>query len=79
VVAAEDTRTTGNLLRAMGLEGKRLLSHHAHNVEGRVPDLVRRALGGASIAVVSDAGTPGASHPTRPRRAGDTRMQASSL
>jgi 16S rRNA (cytidine1402-2'-O)-methyltransferase len=64
LIAAEDTRTTGLLLKALGLEKKPQVSHHQHNVAGRVPDLVRRARDERlSIAVVSDAGTPGVSDP----------------
>lgn len=64
LIAAEDTRTTGLLLKALGLEKKPQVSHHQHNVAGRVPDLVRRAKDERlSIAVVSDAGTPGISDP----------------
>lgn len=64
LIASEDTRTTGLLLKALGLEKKPQVSHHQHNVVGRVPDLVRRAKDEKlSIAVVSDAGTPGVSDP----------------
>ena len=64
LIAAEDTRTTGLLLQALGLGKKRQVSHHQHNAAGRVPDLVRRARDEQlSIAVVSDAGTPGVSDP----------------
>jgi 16S rRNA (cytidine1402-2'-O)-methyltransferase len=62
LVAAEDTRRTGNLLRHFGLSTP-ILSLHAHNEGARVPDLIDRLRGGASIAVVSDAGTPGISDP----------------
>ena len=64
LIAAEDTRTTGLLLKALGLAKKPQVSHHQHNAAGRVPDLVRRARDERlSIAVVSDAGTPGVSDP----------------
>ena len=43
--------------------GPALVSHHEHNYRRRVPALLARALGGASIAVVSDAGTPGIADP----------------
>jgi 16S rRNA (cytidine1402-2'-O)-methyltransferase len=62
VVAAEDTRRTGNLLRHFGIE-TRLLSLHEHNEHERAAPLVARLLAGESIAVVSDAGTPGVSDP----------------
>jgi len=64
VVAAEDTRRTGLLLKHHEIPAKKQLSHHEHNWQERVPDLVRRARDrGESIAVVSDAGTPGISDP----------------
>lgn len=64
LIASEDTRTTGLLLKALGLEKKKQLSHHQHNTQGRVPELVQKAqLEKLSIAVVSDAGTPGISDP----------------
>lgn len=62
VVAAEDTRRTGNLLRHYQIETP-LLSLHEHNEHQRIGPLVRRLEAGESIAVVSDAGTPGISDP----------------
>ena len=62
VVAAEDTRRTGQLLRHFGIDTP-LLSLHEHN-EGRKADrLVERLRRGESIALVSDAGTPAISDP----------------
>ena len=46
-----------------GIPRKTLLSHHEHNWRTRVPDLISRAQAGQSIAVVSDAGTPGIADP----------------
>ncbi len=64
LVASEDTRTTGLLLKALGLEKKKQISHHQHNEQSRVPELVLKAKQeNLSIAVVSDAGTPGISDP----------------
>ncbi|CAB1104795.1 unnamed protein product [Ectocarpus sp. CCAP 1310/34] len=64
VIAAEDTRTTGSLLKLLGVEREgRLVSHHDHNTKRRVPEIVQAARGGKSVAVVSDAGTPGISDP----------------
>ncbi len=61
-IAAEDTRRTRRLLTAHGLKG-RLESCHDHN-EGRVgPRLVERLIEGESVALVTDAGTPGVSDP----------------
>lgn len=62
LIACEDTRTTGNLLHRFGLH-KELVAYHEHNeteAADRLADLV--ALG-KSVAVVSDAGTPGLSDP----------------
>jgi 16S rRNA (cytidine1402-2'-O)-methyltransferase len=61
VVAAEDTRRTGLLLRHLGLTTP-LLSYHAHNVRARRDELLRRLTTG-DVALVSDAGTPGLSDP----------------
>jgi len=61
-VAAEDTRHTGALFKHFGI-GTPLASLHDHNESQRVPDLVLRLRGGASIALVSDAGTPAISDP----------------
>lgn len=62
VVAAEDTRHTGNLLRHFGI-GTRLLSLHEHNEHERITPLLARLQAGDSVALVSDAGTPGVSDP----------------
>jgi 16S rRNA (cytidine1402-2'-O)-methyltransferase len=62
VVAAEDTRHTGNLLRHYQI-GTPLLSLHEHNEHTRREEVVRRLRAGDSIALVTDAGTPGISDP----------------
>jgi 16S rRNA (cytidine1402-2'-O)-methyltransferase len=62
LVAAEDTRKTGRLLRHFGITAA-LVSYHEHNETVRTPDLVRRLQQGASIAVLTNAGTPGISDP----------------
>jgi 16S rRNA (cytidine1402-2'-O)-methyltransferase len=62
LVAAEDTRHTGTLLKAVGVKTP-MLSLHDHNEGQRAPDLIARLRGGASIALVSDAGTPAISDP----------------
>lgn len=61
-IAAEDTRNTGHLLRHLGIE-KPLLSYHAHNERNASHLLLQKLQGGESIALVSDAGTPGISDP----------------
>jgi 16S rRNA (cytidine1402-2'-O)-methyltransferase len=62
VVAAEDTRRTGRLLRHLGVSTD-LVSFFEGNEERRTRELVARLRGGAHVAVVSDAGTPGISDP----------------
>ena len=58
VIAAEDTRVTRTLLRAVGVEKKRLLSYYDHNEQGRLPELIERLRAGARVALVADQGTP---------------------
>lgn len=62
VIAAEDTRHTGQLLGALGIR-KPLVSLHDHNERVRSQDLVKRLQAGESVAYVSDAGTPAISDP----------------
>lgn len=62
VILAEDTRTSGNLLRHLGIE-KRLFAHHQHNEHKTVAMIAERISNGEKIALVTDAGTPGISDP----------------
>jgi len=62
LVAAEDTRNTGHLLAHHGIAAK-LIALHEHNERERAAELVARMLAGKTIALVSDAGTPGISDP----------------
>lgn len=62
LVAAEDTRRTGQLLAAMGLS-RPVISLHEHNESARIDELTARLAAGAVIALVSDAGTPLLSDP----------------
>jgi 16S rRNA (cytidine1402-2'-O)-methyltransferase len=62
VIAAEDTRRTAKLLIHHAISTP-TISFHNHNVRTRVPQLLARLEGGASVALVSDAGTPGVSDP----------------
>ncbi|MFN3595790.1 MAG: 16S rRNA (cytidine(1402)-2'-O)-methyltransferase [Rubricoccaceae bacterium] len=62
LVACEDTRTTAVLLQHYGIETPRT-SFHAHNEHGKARHLVERMRAGETIALVSDAGTPGISDP----------------
>jgi len=65
LIAAEDTRVTGRLLAGLGLH-KPLVSMHEHNERARLGRLLERLEAGASVAVVSDAGTPLISDPGFP-------------
>jgi 16S rRNA (cytidine1402-2'-O)-methyltransferase len=62
VIAAEDTRTTKFLLDHYGIQ-KPLLSFYSHNEQVRVPQIIQKLKSGDSVALVSDAGTPGISDP----------------
>lgn len=62
LIAAEDTRTTRVLLDHYGITTPSV-SYHSHNEVRRVPQLIERLKEGGSVAVVSDAGTPGISDP----------------
>ena len=63
VICAEDTRHTIKLLRRLNLPYKELLSHHEHNWQEQLPKILGMIQNGKSVAVVSDAGTPGISDP----------------
>jgi 16S rRNA (cytidine1402-2'-O)-methyltransferase len=62
LIAAEDTRHTGVLLKHFGIETPQM-SLHDHNEQQRTPDILSRLRQGAAIALVSDAGTPAISDP----------------
>lgn len=62
VIAAEDTRRSGQLLKHFGIETA-LVSLHEHNEAQRSAALIERLLAGESIALISDAGTPLISDP----------------
>ncbi len=62
LVAAEDTRRTGQLLTTLGLS-RPLVSLHEHNESERIGELLEKLRAGARIALVSDAGTPLLSDP----------------
>ncbi len=63
LIAAEDTRTTGILLKHYQIPTKQI-SIHQHNEHQRVPQLLEKVIAeDLQIAVVSDAGTPGISDP----------------
>ena len=62
LIAAEDTRNTLKLLNHYEIS-KPLVSYHRHNEEVKVDILINKLKDGQSIAIVSDAGTPGISDP----------------
>src|SRR5690606_41732814 len=62
LIAAEDTRHTGQMLQALGIHTP-LTSLHEHNEGVKSADLIEKILQGQSIALVSDAGTPLISDP----------------
>lgn len=62
LIAAEDTRHTGRLLSQFGIETPQMALHE-HNEQDVVPRVLERLQGGASVALVSDAGTPLVSDP----------------
>jgi 16S rRNA (cytidine1402-2'-O)-methyltransferase len=62
VVLAEDTRTSGILLKHFDIHNT-LLSHHKFNEHGTSAAVVNRLLAGQNVALISDAGTPGISDP----------------
>ena len=62
LVAAEDTRHTGVLLKHLGIHTPQL-SLHDHNEQQRASDIIQRLRQGDSVALVSDAGTPAISDP----------------
>jgi 16S rRNA (cytidine1402-2'-O)-methyltransferase len=62
LILAEDTRTSGNLLKHFDIKNA-MLSYHKFNEHKTVESIVERLQGGQTIAVVSDAGTPGISDP----------------
>ncbi|MTK11421.1 MAG: 16S rRNA (cytidine(1402)-2'-O)-methyltransferase [Clostridiaceae bacterium] len=62
LVAAEDTRQSLKLLNHFNIK-KTLISYHKHNEQGKSMDLIEKIKDGKSIALISDAGTPGISDP----------------
>lgn len=63
VVCAEDTRVTGKLLAALGVEGKRLERLDENVIGQRAASIIERVQAGETIAYCSDAGMPGVSDP----------------
>lgn len=62
IILAEDTRTSGPLLKHFGID-KRVFAHHQHNEHKALNELIRLLKEGQTIALISDAGTPAISDP----------------
>jgi 16S rRNA (cytidine1402-2'-O)-methyltransferase len=62
VIAAEDTRHSGNLLRHFEIR-KPLVSYHEHNEAMRTAELSERLAAGETVALITDAGMPAVSDP----------------
>lgn len=62
LIAAEDTRHSGNLLKHFEIR-KPLISYHEHNEAMRSAELVERLAAGENVALITDAGMPGLSDP----------------
>ena len=62
VILAEDTRTSGILLKHYGIKNA-MQSHHKFNEHQTVEGIVSRIKGGENVALISDAGTPAISDP----------------
>jgi 16S rRNA (cytidine1402-2'-O)-methyltransferase len=62
LIAAEDTRHSGNLLRHFEIR-KPLVSYHEHNEARRTAELIEQLAAGENIALITDAGMPGLSDP----------------
>lgn len=62
VIACEDTRVAGKLLRHLGVDTKRV-SYHEHNEAERAEELLSRLREGTDVALLTDAGTPLVSDP----------------
>jgi 16S rRNA (cytidine1402-2'-O)-methyltransferase len=64
LIACEDTRVTSKLLARYEIK-KELISYHQHSNESKISKIIGRLKEGESVALVSDAGTPGMSDPGR--------------
>ena len=62
LILAEDTRTSGKLLKHFEI-GTHMYSHHMHNEHKTTENLISRMKAGETIALISDAGTPAISDP----------------
>ena len=62
LILAEDTRTSGKLLKHFEIKTP-MQSHHMHNEHQTVASVISKLQGGTTIAIISDAGTPAISDP----------------
>jgi 16S rRNA (cytidine1402-2'-O)-methyltransferase len=62
IILAEDTRTSGVLLKHLGIS-KKMYAHHMHNEHKTVELITEKITAGEKVALISDAGTPGISDP----------------
>ncbi len=62
LILAEDTRTSGVLLKHFGIQTP-MMSHHMHNEHQSVEKITQKILTGTKVALISDAGTPAISDP----------------
>jgi 16S rRNA (cytidine1402-2'-O)-methyltransferase len=62
VIACEDTRHSGKLLKHHGISA-RLIQYHDHNKDQSAPGIVKMLLEGHDVALITDSGTPGISDP----------------
>ena len=62
LILSEDTRNSGKLLKQYNIQTP-LKSHHMHNEHREVESLIQRIKKGETLALISDAGTPGISDP----------------
>jgi len=64
LIAAEDTRVFKTFATSLGITTKKVISYHDHNEKNSALGLIDLLKGGQSVALVSDAGTPGISDPS---------------
>ena len=62
IIACEDTRTSAKLLNFFNIDTL-TLAYHEHNADSQTQKLIDKLLGGQSVALISDAGTPLVSDP----------------
>lgn len=63
IIASEDTRRAGQLMKLLEISGKKFISYHEHNEREKSVQVAELIVQGKSIALISDAGTPGISDP----------------